>query len=295
MDAARAVARAVRESSGGLPGIKALAFEVNGEAQLSMNLVDLEHTSLATAFEAVRTEAERHGIAPTRGELVGLVPERALIEAGARALRLDDFRPEQVLEHQLRQRFTSRRFDDALDSLAAPTPSPGGGTAAALAGALGAALTAMVAGITSSRESGAERRAAAEEAQILLERLKSLAERDAAAYSAFVAESRLSGERAADRRASALLAAARVPLETMRACARIASLAAWIAERCPPAAKSDAAAAVLLAEAACRAAAITVRANLAALPPDHPGASDLAAQVQLPLESAAAALLAVSS
>ncbi|HKP14658.1 MAG TPA: glutamate formimidoyltransferase, partial [Gemmatimonadaceae bacterium] len=74
---AKEVAKAVRGSSGGLRYVKAMGFEVDGQAQVSMNLVDTERTPLHVAFDTVRTEAEARGVTPTWSEIVGLVPERA--------------------------------------------------------------------------------------------------------------------------------------------------------------------------------------------------------------------------
>src|SRR5918912_1140465 len=88
VEVARAVAKAVRGSSGGLRYVKALGLEVDGQAQVSMNLVDIERTPLFRAFDAVKMEAQSHGVAPTWSEIVGLVPERVLIDAGARHVRL---------------------------------------------------------------------------------------------------------------------------------------------------------------------------------------------------------------
>jgi glutamate formiminotransferase len=78
--AARAVARAVRERDGGLPGVRALGFDLASKrrAQVSMNLVDLAATGVETACEAVRREAERHGARVTAVELVGLLPAAEL-------------------------------------------------------------------------------------------------------------------------------------------------------------------------------------------------------------------------
>jgi hypothetical protein len=83
--------------------VKALGLEVDGQAQVSMNLVDTERTPLHRAFEAVRTEAAAHGVAPTWSELVGLVPERALLDAGARHVQLRGFTPQMLLEHRVRE------------------------------------------------------------------------------------------------------------------------------------------------------------------------------------------------
>src|SRR6478735_4032862 len=85
---AKDVAKAVRGSSGGLRYVKGLGLEVDGQAQVSMNLVDTEKTPIFRAFELVRQEAAAHGVAPPWSELVGLVPERALLEAGARHIQL---------------------------------------------------------------------------------------------------------------------------------------------------------------------------------------------------------------
>ncbi len=80
LDAARAIARAVRESSGGLPAVQALGVPLarRGLVQVSMNLVDYRRTGIAGAYDAVAAEARRRGIRITRGELVGLVPRAAL-------------------------------------------------------------------------------------------------------------------------------------------------------------------------------------------------------------------------
>ncbi len=99
---ARAVARAVRGSSGGLRGVRALGMLVNGVAQVSMNLVDYRNTPMHRAFEMVAREALAHGAAITHSELVGLIPEDALLDAARFYLRLPDLRPAHVLERRLR-------------------------------------------------------------------------------------------------------------------------------------------------------------------------------------------------
>ena len=158
---AREVARAVRESSGGLPAVKALALEADGQAQVSMNLVDVDRTPVHVAFERVRDEAAARGVAVTWSELVGLMPERALQRAGAEALRLRDFHPGMVLETRLRETAASAAAITGtgtgaalpvgsrawLDALAAPTPTPGIGSAAAASGAMAAAVVSSIAGI----------------------------------------------------------------------------------------------------------------------------------------------------
>ena len=93
MPVAKEVAKAVRGSVGGLKYVKGLAFEVDGQAQVSMNLVDTEKTPLHQAYDMVKMEAEARGVTPTWSELVGLVPERVLFEAAARHTRLRNFSP----------------------------------------------------------------------------------------------------------------------------------------------------------------------------------------------------------
>src|SRR5919112_3023743 len=102
LQVAKDVAKALRGSSGGLRYVKALGLEVDGQAQVSMNLVDIEKTPLYRAFDMVKVEAEALGVSPTWSEIVGLVPERALFETAARHIQLRDFKPEMVLKHKVR-------------------------------------------------------------------------------------------------------------------------------------------------------------------------------------------------
>ncbi|MCC7418054.1 MAG: glutamate formimidoyltransferase [Acidobacteria bacterium] len=103
IDLARRIARAVRFSSGGLPGVKAMGVRLEhlGVAQVSMNLTDFEQTSIRQAFDAVRTEAERLGVPVLESELVGLVPEAALTAETARHVLLQRFSADQILERRL--------------------------------------------------------------------------------------------------------------------------------------------------------------------------------------------------
>ncbi len=98
---ARAIARAVRHSSGGLRFVKALGLVVEGQAQISMNLTDYRRTPIHRVVEMIRSEAARYGLAVTRGEVVGLLPAEALLEAAQYYLQLHDLAPGQVLENHL--------------------------------------------------------------------------------------------------------------------------------------------------------------------------------------------------
>jgi glutamate formiminotransferase / 5-formyltetrahydrofolate cyclo-ligase len=100
-EAAKAIARAVRESSGGLPAVRAIGFIVpeRGCVTVSMNLVDHERTGLRDAFAAVTAQARGHGLEVVEAEIVGLVPEAALSPGDVEDLRLVGFDPQlQVLE-----------------------------------------------------------------------------------------------------------------------------------------------------------------------------------------------------
>ena len=105
METAKAIAAAVRHSSGGLPFVKAMgvALEHRGLAQVSMNVTNYEQTSVVRVFEAVKREAERRGTSVLDSEIVGLVPEAALPPEPERTLQLAGFSESQVLEHRLRE------------------------------------------------------------------------------------------------------------------------------------------------------------------------------------------------
>ena len=100
---ARAVARAVRERDGGLPGVRALGFALasKGRAQVSMNLVDLAATGVETACEAVRREAQRHGRSVTAVELVGLLPAAELERCSPEFVDWSGLSPDQTIEARL--------------------------------------------------------------------------------------------------------------------------------------------------------------------------------------------------
>jgi len=103
LDAARGIARAVRESSGGLPAVQAMGISLAhaGLVQVSMNLLDYRVTSLARVFVAVRAEAEARRVTVKRGELVGLAPRAAFEGRPPASVGLADMRPEQYLEAHL--------------------------------------------------------------------------------------------------------------------------------------------------------------------------------------------------
>ena len=273
---AKKVARAVRGSSGGLRHVKALGLAVEGQAQVSMNLVDIDKTPVYRAYDMVKMEAAASGASTTWSEIVGLIPEQALFDAAARHLQLANFSPDQVLERRVRATESRGPSVDAfVDSVASASPTPGGGSVAAHTGALAAALVQMVAGLTLGRKKYADveeeiqdvSRRAAEQRQ----RLSELVELDAQSYASVATAYKLpreTDEQKTQRDAAitaALIGASEVPLETARAAADVAAMAETVATSGNVNAVSDAGVAALLAEAACRGAAYNVRINVAGL------------------------------
>ena len=100
---ARAIAKTIRESNGGLPHVKALGIELKArnQAQVSMNLTEFEKTPMHQVFEQVRLEAKKHGVGIAGSQLIGLVPRKALEAAAAHYLEIEDFELDNVLENRL--------------------------------------------------------------------------------------------------------------------------------------------------------------------------------------------------
>jgi glutamate formiminotransferase / formiminotetrahydrofolate cyclodeaminase len=217
---AKTIARKVRQSSGGLPCVKAIGVELPSRrlVQVSMNLTNYEETPIHVAFEAVRREAAQHQVQIAGSEVIGLVPQRVLIQAAKCFLKLDGFDPGQVLETRMesalarmaqvrngasgRQSGTASSLRPLLEALSASSPVPAGGSVAALAGALACSLGIMACRIgppaagTPSLESVAGDRLDALHAteQRLLElrrRLEELVQADAEAYGRFLQAARL--------------------------------------------------------------------------------------------------------
>jgi len=155
---AKNIARAIRFKDGGFRYAKALGFELKEEGltQVSINMTNYLGTPLYRVFETVKLEAQRYGISIKESEVVGLVPEKALIDAAIYYLQLNRFNESQILEYHLRGTAKKESLFDFLGQLADVTPTPGGGSVAALQGALGAALMAMVTGITLKKNNDEE-------------------------------------------------------------------------------------------------------------------------------------------
>lgn len=269
---ANQIARAIRHSSGGLRFVKSIGLQVEGRAQVSMNLTDFRRTPIARVTELIRREAGRHGVDIHHSELVGLAPQEALIEAAGWYLQLDGFEPDQLLETRLYASMQGSDNEGAfLEALAAGTPTPGGGSAAAHAGAIGAALAAMVARLTLGKKKYAEvedrMQAIAAEADNLRAHLANAVGRDAQAFEAVMAAMKLPKETETDQAAkaaaieAAIHQAAAVPLEVAGACAQVAELAAELVETANANAITDAATGAEMAAAGLRSAGLNVLIN----------------------------------
>ena len=272
---AKAIAKKIRQSSGGLPSVKALGMLVEGRAQVSMNLTNFHQTSVRQVVEAIRAEAKELGAGIHHCELIGLIPQEALIEAAVEYLQLYGFQPKQILERQLSEAGSqpaAGNDQSFLEALAAATPTPGGGSAAAQAGAMGAALVAMVARLTIGKKKYAEVEAQMKEilnqAERLRQELSQAVQADSAAFTAVLEAFKLphaTHDQQKQRMAAiqqATLQAAQVPLEVARKTVTVMALA----ERCTALgnlnAISDAASAAAMAQAALTSAGYNVRINI---------------------------------
>lgn len=285
VDQANKIARAVRASSGGLQNVQGLGFLVEGQAQVSMNLLNFEKTPIFLVQELVRREAARYGLSVTKAELIGLAPQKALMDAAQWYLQLDDLEDEQILEYRLAAAQEEAQEEaqkeegladsvphDFLDAVADGSPTPGGGSVSALAGALGAALAEMVAGLTAGRKKYAdvdeEAREVLAEAGRLRAELAEAIVADAASFQALMAAYRnkdVSDEERAQAIEEATAGAAEVPLRVARLSRDVAQLAETIARSGNANAVTDAAAGVIMARAAVQVAGLNVKINVAGL------------------------------
>jgi len=280
---AEKIARAVRHSSGGLRFVKAMGVLVDGRAQVSMNLTNFHKTPLARVTELVRREAARYGAAIHHTELVGLIPQEALVDAAVWYTQLDQFEKSQVLESRLAAQSVSQPASTFLDEVAAGTPAPGGGSAAAHAAALGAALTAMMSRLTIGKKKYLEVEPQMlellDQAETLRSSLTQAIDEDAAAFDAILQAFKLPKATPAEETArenaiqQATLRAAQVPLQTARQSLQVMELAARATRLGNLNAITDAASGAAFARAALTAAGYNVRINTQGLHSKEAGAA----------------------
>ncbi len=283
---AQRIAKAVRNSSGGLRYVKALGLLVEGRAQVSMNLTNFHQTPIARVVEFVRREAARYGVGVRSSELVGLVPQEALVDAAVWYTQLDGFTSEQILEHRLNADASQTdgqaasemdaQPDAFLSALAGATAAPGGGAAAAYAAGMSAALAAMVARLTVGKKKYAAVEAPMwqiiEQADDLRKQCESAVTTDAAAFEEYLRAVRLPKETPeqqairAEKLHAATLQTIAIPLYVAGMAVTCMRLGLQAAELGNLNALSDAASGVALAQAALTAAGLNVRINCPNLP-----------------------------
>lgn len=284
LSVAQKIARAMRNSSGGFHYIKAMGVMVDERAQVSMNMTNFRQTPLARVVEAVRREAERYGVGIHHSELVGLIPQDALIDAAVWYTQLDGFKPDQILENRLYELTQSGGSNkpgaEFIDQLASADPTPGGGSAAAFTAAMAAALVAMVGRVTLGKKKYLEvephMQQMIKQAEELRAKLLKAVEEDAASFEGYLKAVRLPKEtlqEAAIRDAAmeaATIEAARVPHHTAAMCLEVLRLAATAATLGNVNAISDALSSAHLACAALKSATANVQINIHSLRDPEP-------------------------
>jgi glutamate formiminotransferase/formiminotetrahydrofolate cyclodeaminase len=290
------------KQAGRLQAVRAIGWYIEQyrQAQVSINLINYKVTPLHVVFETAREEAEKLGLIVTGSELVGMTPLQPMIDAGrfylekqgksagaseaelvemaVRSLGLDQlakFDPaKKIIEYEFRTRgpLVSMAVDRFVDEVSSDSPAPGGGSVAALAGSLSAALAAMVANLTVGKKQYAavwkEMSSLAERAQQVKAALLCAIDEDTAAFNDVMAALRLPKgtpeEQAARARAldDGYQQAARVPLGTARLCLQAIELAGDVARRGNVNSASDAGVAAQMGRAGVEGAALNVLINL---------------------------------
>ncbi|MBS1938579.1 MAG: glutamate formimidoyltransferase [Bacteroidetes bacterium] len=288
---------------GKLKSVKGIGWfiEEYGIAQVSLNLNDTDDTPLHIAFDEACNSARDRGLRVTGSELVGLVPKQALLDAAdfflrrqqrslgiperekiliaVKSLGLDDLAPfdprKKVIEYLLEDASASPLVHMSLarftEETARETPAPGGGSVAAIVGAMGAALGQMVANLSANKRGWDERWEEfsqwAAKAEAYRTRLLQLVDEDTRAYDAIMQALQLpkhTPEEAAVRKATlheATKGAILVPLETLRVCVASMEVAQAMARVGMPSSVSDAGVGVMCARTGALAAYLNVRTN----------------------------------
>jgi glutamate formiminotransferase/formiminotetrahydrofolate cyclodeaminase len=292
---------------GALKTVKGIGWfiEEYGIAQVSLNLTDLDVTPLHVAFEEVCRCAEARGVRVTGSELVGVVPLQAMLEAGrhflrkqrrstgipdrelvriaVRSLGLAELRPfvpdEKIIEYAMRdpasRRLVDRTVTAFVEETASESPAPGGGSVSAAVGALGAALGAMVANLSSHKRGWDDRwehfSGWAERGKRCHDELLRLVDEDTAAFNRVLEAYAMPKETAEERAARtaaiqrAMRGAIEVPLRVMEVALDAMAVARQMAEEGLPSSVSDAGVGALCARTAIRGAGYNVRINLSGL------------------------------
>ena len=290
---------------GRFKNLKGIGWEIPeyGCAQLSFNVTNFRTTPLHAVFDAAWAEAQQRGIRVTGSEIVGLVPWETLQQAAVHYLRrmgkspglpvpdlaevaiqslglrdVADFNPTSKVLGMPKQEgeLVNRVTFDFVDEVSRDSPAPGGGSVAALAGALGAALGTMVANLSATKGKQAANyeplAAVAERGQAVKDTLIAGVDADTSAFDGVIAALRMpkdSDEQRATRDAaleSGYRAATVVPLATVEQCRDALAVCSEMAGMMDSVMASDVGSGALLAQAGARAAAYNVRINLKEIP-----------------------------
>lgn len=279
LNIAKRIAHEVRGRDGGLAYVKALGFELKerGIVQVSMNMVNYKGTQLFKAFELVSALAKRYGVSVVGSEIVGLVPMDALVDCAEFYLKLENFDRNNILERKIYEKAQEGRLIDTslsnfAEEVASEKPTPGGGSASAYSGALGAALASMVSRLTLKRKDYEKAYAEAQRilarAEILSRALLAFVDEDAEAYRLVEDAHKLATRTDEERKLrgeavqEALKKATDVPLRTAEASSEVLALVRTLAEIGNVSALSEVETAVYLSYASIQGAASNVRINL---------------------------------
>jgi glutamate formiminotransferase len=281
---AKQIAKTIRFSSGGLPFVKAMGVDLRARnlAQVSMNLTDFEQTPIHVVFEAVKREAERHGVGIVESEIVGLIPRHAIEMTAESYLQIENFSSGQVFENRLEESLGSASAGGSatfaalaqpfLEVVARPTPAPGGGSVAALAGALGASLGQMVAGLSRKKKSLAAYAVPLEKTreafQAVARELADGIDRDATSYELVLAAHKLPRDTVEEQRRrdltiqQAFQGAVEAPLEIARKAVEVFERLGQLESMSAPSMLSDVRVGRMMAATAARGALENVATNL---------------------------------
>ena len=311
---------------GSLKAVRGMGWTIPeyGCAQVSMNLIDLDVTPVHRAFDACDESARERGIRVTGSELVGLLPKNSMLAAGrhylarmersrgvpesdvihaaVRSLGLNEVSEfsagEKIIEEVLapERPLANMSLQAFADETSRDSTAPGGGSVAALAGALAASLAAMVANLPHPKAGFAKVRGELEEVAVrgqeLKQQLLDAIDEDTWSFQRLMDANRVSGEGKAEAVRMATLGAALVPLEVTEACSEVVKLCARSRELGMAASASDAGVGAAMARAAALGAAMNVRINLQDMADDVEAAAMLArADKALAETSTAAAIL----
>ncbi len=280
VEVAKKIGKAVRQSSGGFRYVKGAGFSVRGLAQVSMNLTDFEQTPVHRVFEFVKREAERYGTTPLSSEIVGLIPKKALENAAEWFLQVENFDSSMILENRLAAVMGGKMavgglragVEPFVEQLAAPTATPGGGSASAAAGAMAAGLAQMVASMSRGKKAYLQYETQLSEAIAKLgplrEGLKAAIDADSEAYNSVVKAYRAARENPESGEVAitaALKQATSVPLSVAEKAREVARIVEALGPVSNPNMKSDLTTASALARAAIEGALANVEINLESL------------------------------